>query len=110
MDHFDHRLRRIIQISGMDGSGVDIRTTETSVPKDLKPIIVERVVGRPEEIYWEKVPAKVRKTTVEQAIQLMTLGITENRDDGHNHVRKRNRGKDGPEVENKHSPKKSRNR
>ncbi|XP_006456931.1 hypothetical protein AGABI2DRAFT_122809 [Agaricus bisporus var. bisporus H97] len=108
VDHFDHHLRQIIQVSGMDESGVDIRTAETSIPKDLQPISVERVIGRPEEIYWEKVPAKVRKTAVEHAIQLMTLSRSEDRDTNHSHTRKHGRGE--PERENGLSHKKSRNR
>lgn len=108
VDHFDHHLRQIIQVSGMDESGVDIRTAETSIPKDLQPISVERVIGRPEEIYWEKVPAKVRKTAVEHAIQLMTLSRSEDRDTSHSHTRKH--GRSEPERENGLSHKKSRNR
>jgi hypothetical protein len=107
MDHFDHRLRQVIQTSGIDECGVDIRTTEMPVPKDHRPIIVERVVGRPEELYWEKVPAKVRKNAVEQAIQLMnTTGVTEDRDERYIRVQKRNRDKDGCEVEDERSKKK----
>jgi len=50
--------------------------TGTEVPSHIatqaqKPIVVERVTGRPEEIYWDKVPVKVRKAAVERAMQLV---------------------------------------
>ncbi|KAJ3552391.1 hypothetical protein NP233_g12893 [Leucocoprinus birnbaumii] len=73
VEHFDHLTRQIVQVTGMDEAGTDISSGPGSFD-DRKPIVVERVIGRPEEIYWEKVPVKVKKGAVEKAIQLTRLG------------------------------------
>ncbi|KAJ3562827.1 hypothetical protein NP233_g9333 [Leucocoprinus birnbaumii] len=73
VEHFDHRTRKIVQVTGMDEAGIDV-SSEPSSFAGRKPIVVERVIGRPEEIYWEKVPVKVKKGAVEKAIQLTRMG------------------------------------
>ena len=49
-----------IQTSGLDGQGTGCATSEAIVP--------ELVLGRREELYWEKVPEKVRRQAVEKAL------------------------------------------
>ncbi|KAF9035363.1 hypothetical protein BDZ89DRAFT_1130404 [Hymenopellis radicata] len=51
--------RRLTQDAGLDGTGVEGGKT---------PIEMELVQGRQEELYWEKVPAKVRFQAVEKAL------------------------------------------
>jgi hypothetical protein len=75
VDYFNHRTYKVIQVSGMDETGRKVTVDDASATHpNLKPIVVERVIGRPEEIYWEKVPIKVKKAAVEKAIQLMGNG------------------------------------
>ncbi|KAF5363333.1 hypothetical protein D9756_000073 [Leucocoprinus leucothites] len=75
VDYFDHRAHKIVQISGMDETGTNVSSSaSSSSTRDLRPIVVERVTGRPEEIYWEKVPVKVKRAAVEKAIRLMETG------------------------------------
>lgn len=58
----------------MDETGIDASSGAASIPRGFEPIVVDPVTGRPEEIYWEKVPMKVRKGAVERAMQLVTAG------------------------------------
>jgi len=60
MAYFDARPRT--QTHGLDATG---RTPL----QDDKPIAVERVRGKKEELYWEKVPEKVRRQAVDKVIQ-----------------------------------------
>jgi len=66
INFFTQSGRRIAQISGMDETGTDV-----SLVEGFDPITMDRVIGRPEEIYWEKVPVKVKKLAVEKAINLV---------------------------------------
>jgi len=54
----------------MDETGTEVSLSHISTQAQ-KPIVVERVIGRPEEIYWDKVPVKVRKAAVERAMKLV---------------------------------------
>ncbi|KAL4081447.1 hypothetical protein V8B97DRAFT_27979 [Scleroderma yunnanense] len=60
MDHFIQHP--IVQSNGLDDTG---RTPE----KDEKEIKMEVIQGKKEELYWEKIPEKVRRQAVEKAIQ-----------------------------------------
>lgn len=37
----------------------------------LKPVVAEQVLGKREEVYWEKVPEKIRRQAVEKALSLL---------------------------------------
>ena len=37
--------------------------------QDDKPIVMERMQGKKEELYWEKVPEKVRRQAVDKAVK-----------------------------------------
>jgi hypothetical protein len=50
----------LVQVHAGDDQG------SPSVP-DMKAITLERVLGRKEELYWEKVPEKVRRAAVDRA-------------------------------------------
>lgn len=41
----------------------------------MKPIIVELVEGKKEELYWEKVPEKSRRQAVQNILQLSGGGV-----------------------------------
>ncbi|KAJ3532946.1 hypothetical protein NMY22_g7542 [Coprinellus aureogranulatus] len=61
----------IIQISGLDDTGSPSSTSMSDLAKNAsKPIAVEVVLGTREQMYWEKVPEKVRRSAVEKAVQL----------------------------------------
>lgn len=49
-----------MQSHGLDDAGTDLDA-------DSKPITVEIVQGRREQLYWEKVPEKVRRQAVQKA-------------------------------------------
>jgi hypothetical protein len=53
----------LAQSTGLDADGV--------VPlAPRKPIVVELVEGKKEELYWEKVPEKARRQAVQNALEL----------------------------------------
>jgi len=56
--HLDSRP--IIQANALDGEG-------KATKGDEKPIVVEIVEGKREELYWERVPEKVRRESVAKA-------------------------------------------
>ncbi|KAI0758035.1 hypothetical protein C8Q74DRAFT_1452023 [Fomes fomentarius] len=59
----------IVQLQGLDGAG--------SLPppsSSVKPITAEIVDGEREELYWNKVPEKVRREAVRKAIAQMAAG------------------------------------
>jgi len=56
----------------MDETGTEVASTLPHISQ--KPIVVERMMGRPEEIYWDRVPAKVRRAAVERAVRLLEAG------------------------------------
>jgi len=67
-------MHQIIQVSGTDETGTEVSSTLSLVStQSQKPIVVERVVGRPEEIYWDQVPVKVRKAAVGRAMELVEV-------------------------------------
>jgi xRRM domain len=67
VEHF--ATHGIVQSDGLDEAG-----THTSADKT---VAVEMIIGKKEEIYWEKVPAKVR----EQAVQRAMVGEYETSDE-----------------------------
>ncbi|KAJ3764313.1 hypothetical protein EV360DRAFT_65613 [Lentinula raphanica] len=65
-----HFLRhRIVQEMPLDDNGVDL-TFDTEKAGASKHIEVEVVQGKKEEIYWEKVPMKVRQEAVRKALSI----------------------------------------
>ena len=66
--HF--RQNSTVQDRGLDDSGTSI----SSMNSRLKPVIIEVVEGKREEIYWQKVPDKVRRQAVEMAILALSGG------------------------------------
>ena len=61
VEHF--RTHLLAQSTGLDADGV-----APSGPK--KPIVIELVEGKKEELYWEKVPEKTRRQAVQNALKL----------------------------------------
>jgi hypothetical protein len=61
--------QRLIQVNGMDGRGAAIDSLSTA-----KPMVLEKVLGRREEVYWERVPEKVRRQAVQKMIALTEDG------------------------------------
>lgn len=59
-----------VQDRGLDDSGTSI----SSMNSGMKPIIIEVVEGKREEVYWQKVPDKVRRQAVEKAILVLSGG------------------------------------
>ncbi|KJA29702.1 hypothetical protein HYPSUDRAFT_125971 [Hypholoma sublateritium FD-334 SS-4] len=59
------------QTSGLDNSGVVSEASDATIAPEL-------VFGKREEVYWEKVPEKVRRQAVDKALKLM--------DDGNGHA------------------------
>ncbi|THH14124.1 hypothetical protein EW146_g6169 [Bondarzewia mesenterica] len=57
--------RTVIQSSALDSSGKDSTLATTR-----KPLRLELVQGRKEELYWERVPEKVRRQAVQRALSL----------------------------------------
>jgi hypothetical protein len=55
----------------MDETGTDLTSGASPSCSNIKPVVVNHVMGRPEEIYWERVPVKIRRAAVEKAIKLM---------------------------------------
>ncbi|KAJ3502237.1 hypothetical protein NMY22_g18655 [Coprinellus aureogranulatus] len=62
----------IIQTSGLDDTGSPSSSLPSSAKNSSKPIAVEVVLGTREQMYWEKVPEKVRRSAVEKAVQLQS--------------------------------------
>ena len=57
----------IIQVDGNDAEGQPTSSVVSSSAIDengLKPLVVEQVEGRAEEIYWEKVPQKIKSVAL----------------------------------------------
>ncbi|KAJ2930066.1 hypothetical protein H1R20_g7030, partial [Candolleomyces eurysporus] len=54
-----------VQANGLDDTG-----TSHSPDSSPKPISIEVVPGTREEVYWQKVPEKIRRSAVEKAVQL----------------------------------------
>ena len=66
--HFTQNLS--VQERGLDDSGTSI----SSMNSGMKPITIEVVEGKREEVYWQKVPDKVRRQAVEKAILALSGG------------------------------------
>jgi len=61
VEHF--RTNLLAQATGLDADGV--------APSALKkPIVIELVEGKKEELYWEKVPEKTRRQAIQNALKL----------------------------------------
>jgi hypothetical protein len=65
---------------------------------DTAPIVIEQVLGRPEELYWERVPEKVRQVAVQKARQAagleteaMQMDYGNENEDEDSEIRKRKR-------------------
>lgn len=69
------------QTNGLDSEGS--RDAET------KAITMETMGGRREEIYWEKVPLKVRREAVDKALRLLEPEITRKDEGGQKRARRR---------------------
>jgi hypothetical protein len=64
----------IIQTEGNDAEGQPFSqaaTLATVIESSLKPLAVELVQGRAEEIYWEKVPHKIRMAALAKSNTVM---------------------------------------
>ena len=61
VEHFSAHL--LAQSTGLDADGV-----VPSAPK--KPIVMELVEGKKEELYWEKVPEKARRQAIQNVLKL----------------------------------------
>lgn len=59
-----------MQSSGLDGTGLPLKPSQNS----SKPIMPELVLGKREEVYWEKVPEQIRKQAVDKALKLIGDG------------------------------------
>ncbi|KAK2465874.1 hypothetical protein APHAL10511_001515 [Amanita phalloides] len=53
----------LVQAHGLDDNGLC-----TGAGSGAKPIVLEKVLGRREEVYWERVPEKVRRQAVQRVI------------------------------------------
>lgn len=62
VEYFSTNL--LAQSNGLDADGA-----VPSAPK--KPIIMELVEGKKEELYWEKVPEKTRRQAVQNTLKLL---------------------------------------
>ena len=88
MDHYStHRVR---QVDGLDKSG--------SLGASSGAIEVELVQGKREDMYWEKVPEKVRRQALEKAAagkqsELAVLVGVQTMDDSSSNSRKQKRRK-----------------
>jgi hypothetical protein len=64
IDHFN--ANSVIQSSGLGG------TASSSSSAD-KAILMEMVLGKKEELYWEKVPEKIRRNIMEKGMDVEDL-------------------------------------
>jgi hypothetical protein len=70
----------IVQTNGLDDTGSSILSSKQ---KDVKPIVVEVVSGRREEMYWQKVPERISRGAVEKAVKLQCkAGAGDKEEDG----------------------------
>lgn len=61
--------QQVIQANGLDDKGALVDSSSK-----VKPIALENVTGKREEVYWERVPEKVRKQAVQKTIALTEGG------------------------------------
>lgn len=57
--------QQLTQVRGLDDNGMAIHSSSTA-----KPIVLEKVLDKREEVYWERVPEKVRRQAVQKMIAL----------------------------------------
>ena len=56
----------------LDASSSDNRIEDNAMSTpQLKPIAAEQILGKREEVYWEKVSEKVRREAVEKALSYL---------------------------------------
>ncbi|KAK0207078.1 hypothetical protein DFS33DRAFT_1257127 [Desarmillaria ectypa] len=72
---------KMAQTNGLDSEG--------GRDAEVKAITMEVVGGRREEIYWEKVPLKVRREAVEKAVRLLEPDTTREDDGGKKRIRRK---------------------
>ncbi|KAH6914358.1 hypothetical protein BKA70DRAFT_1261174 [Coprinopsis sp. MPI-PUGE-AT-0042] len=65
VSHFNASLT--VQQNGLDDQGANVGD---NVSASLKPISMEIVIKTREEVYWQKVPEKIRRGAVEKAVRL----------------------------------------
>ncbi|KAF8338492.1 hypothetical protein F5887DRAFT_1137510 [Amanita rubescens] len=65
--HFTEQ--QLIQVNGLDDRG-----TPVDPSSKVKAIVLDNVTGKREEVYWERVPEKVRKQAVQKMIALAEGG------------------------------------
>ncbi|KAJ8087227.1 hypothetical protein AAF712_002759 [Marasmius tenuissimus] len=68
VDYF--KCNNIVQGSGLDGCGSPLPLESA---EDMHAIIMELVLGRREELYWEKVPTKVKHAAVQKCLKEMGI-------------------------------------
>ncbi|KAF8958493.1 hypothetical protein BDZ97DRAFT_1923669 [Flammula alnicola] len=92
-----HHPTRNTQTSGLDGIGTRLLMPSDSFSSAITP---ELVLGKREEVYWEKVPEKVRRQAVDKALKLVggstetgvkRTQVNQAHDDVHGRQRKRRR-------------------
>lgn len=71
---------KMAQTNGLDSEGRDV---------EAKAITMETVGGRREEIYWEKVPAKVRREAVDKALRLLESDTMRKDSGGNKRIRRK---------------------
>ena len=60
---------QIVQASGLEASGVRLAVhSSLLLGKSDSPITAEQVLGKREEVYWQKVPEKIRRQAVDKAL------------------------------------------
>jgi len=75
----------VVQLQGLDASGASLDSADAT----SKPITMEVVQGKREEVYWERVPEKVRRQAVQKAIAQMTAS-------DHPKAQLHSKGEEGP--------------
>ena len=65
VEHFNAHL--LAQSTGLDADGV-VPSAQT------RPIVMELIEGKKEELYWEKVPERARRQAIQNALRLSGNG------------------------------------
>ena len=77
----------ICQVNGLDNAGVSLSSRTSNN------IEVELIQGIKEEVYWNKVPEKVRKQALSKAYPEVTNGVGQHEDnEGRRKVKRRKLG------------------
>ena len=85
VSHFEDS---IIQAYGLDDKGTCVGGSSVA-----KPIVLEKVLGRREEVYWERVPEKVREQAVRKAIALAGVDANMDKDQSETSVERQTKKK-----------------